>query len=253
LRDKTKGITNRTAGFPPARNDERKFIKTILMTAAGGPDVLQLCEVAKPELPSPHHVLVKLAAAGVNPLDTKLRAKPVYYPDNLPAILGCDGAGLVAEIGSAVTRFKTGDAVYFCNGGWAGNLGGGRAATPNTPYCTRNIVRRSATCRWSAALRWCCSPWESLVARQPAGRANHLIQPPRRGVGHIAVCRPSPRRIYRGNRGQRQGSRTGAWPRRGKIIRYKEQDFVRETLDWTGGKGADVVFDTVGGETFCAR
>ena len=98
-------------------------MKAILMTAAGNAGVLQLREIARPELPSAHHLRVKLAAAGVNPVDTKLRAKPAYYPDRLPAILGCDGAGTVEETGSAVTRFKPGDAVYFCNGGLGGNLG----------------------------------------------------------------------------------------------------------------------------------
>ncbi len=58
-----------------------------------------------------------LPRPGVNPLDAKLRAKPFYYPDKLPAILGCDGAGIVEKIGSAVTRFNEGDAVYFDNGG----------------------------------------------------------------------------------------------------------------------------------------
>jgi len=46
-------------------------MKAILMTTAGGPDVLQLREIEKPELPSPHHLRVKLAAAGVNPIDTQ--------------------------------------------------------------------------------------------------------------------------------------------------------------------------------------
>src|ERR1019366_2146231 len=92
-------------------------MKAILMTSAGNPDVLALRDIEKPELPSPHHLRVKLSAAAVNPLDTKLRAKPIYYPDRLPAILGCDGAGIVEKTGSAVTRFKVGDAVFFNNGG----------------------------------------------------------------------------------------------------------------------------------------
>lgn len=52
-----------------------------------------------------------------------MRTKPLYYPDRLPAILGCDGAGTVEEIGSAVTRFRAGDAVYFSNGGPGGEPG----------------------------------------------------------------------------------------------------------------------------------
>lgn len=58
-----------------------------------------------------------LAAAGVNPPDNKLRFTPAYHPEKLPALLGCDGAGVADAIGSAVTRFKIGDEVYFCNGG----------------------------------------------------------------------------------------------------------------------------------------
>src|SRR5512143_2257133 len=93
------------------------MMKAILATAPGTADVLQLRDVPTPELPSPHHLRVKLAAAGINPVDAKLRTKPAYYPDKLPAILGCDGAGIVEAVGSAVTRFKAGDAVFFCNGG----------------------------------------------------------------------------------------------------------------------------------------
>ena len=92
-------------------------MKATLMTAAGSAGVLQLHEIDKPKLPSPHHLRVKLAAAGVNPIDTKLRTKPVYFPDKLPAILGCDGAGIVESAGNAVTHFKVGDAVHFNNGG----------------------------------------------------------------------------------------------------------------------------------------
>ena len=98
-------------------------MKAIFATAPGSPDVLQLRDIPKPELSSPHHLRVKLAAAGVNPIDTKLRTKPAYYPDKLPSILGCDGAGIIEETGKAVTRFKVGDEVYFCNGGLGGNLG----------------------------------------------------------------------------------------------------------------------------------
>ncbi|MEO6422476.1 MAG: alcohol dehydrogenase catalytic domain-containing protein [Candidatus Nitrotoga sp.] len=60
---------------------------------------------------------VKLAAAGTSPLDTKLRTRPTYYPDKLPAILGCDGAGIVDAMSTGVTLFTVGDTDYFCSGG----------------------------------------------------------------------------------------------------------------------------------------
>ena len=167
-------------------------MKAILMTTAGNADVLQLRDIPKPELPSPHHLLVKLAAAGVNPLDTKLRAKPAYYPDKLPAILGCDGAGIVAETGSAVTRFKPGDAVYFCNGGLGGNLGDepgcyAEYTALHEEYCAAKPANLSL--EDSAALPLVLlTAWESLVERAnlQAGQTI-LIHAAAGGVGHIAV------------------------------------------------------------------
>ena len=55
-------------------------MRAILMTSAGTSDVLQLREIPLPQLPSAKHIRVKLAAAGINPLDTKLRSKTIYYP-----------------------------------------------------------------------------------------------------------------------------------------------------------------------------
>ncbi|MBI1887666.1 MAG: zinc-binding dehydrogenase [Nitrosomonadales bacterium] len=231
-------------------------MKAIFATASGGPDVLQLRDIPKPELPSPHHLRVKLAAAGVNPIDTKLRANPVYYPDKLPAILGCDGAGIVEETGSAVTRFKVGDEVYFCNGGLGGNLGdepGNYAeyATLHEEYCAARPANLSL--QDSAALPLVLlAAWEALVERGnlQAGQTV-LIHAAAGGVGHIAVQLAH-------HLGARIAVTVGDDKKAGlahglgaeKIINYREQDFVQEALNWTKGKGVDVVFDTVGGETF---
>jgi NADPH2:quinone reductase len=227
-------------------------MKAILMTAAGGPDVLQLREIAKPELPSPHHVRVKLAAAGVNPLDTKLRAKPVYYPDKLPALLGCDGAGVVEETGSAVSRFKIGDEVYFCNGGIGDEPGCyAEYTTLHEDYCAAKPANLSL--QDSAALPLVfITAWEALVERAHLlSGQTVLIHAGAGGVGHIAVqlARHIGARVavtVSDESKAEMAKRFGA----GKIIRYREQDFVREALNWTDGKGVDVVFDTVGGDTF---
>jgi len=231
-------------------------MQAILMTAAGNADMLQLREIARPELPSPHHLLVKLAAAGVNPIDTKLRAKPVYYPDKLPAILGCDGAGIVAETGSAVTRFKPGDAVYFCNGGLGGNLGDepgcyAEYTALHEEYCAAKPANLSL--EDSAALPLVLlTAWESLVERAnlQAGQTI-LIHAAAGGVGHVAVQIAHHLGAHIAvtvSDAKQAGLAHGLGAE--KIINYREQDFVQETLDWTQGKGADVVLDTVGGETF---
>ena len=92
-------------------------MKAILMNVPGGPEVLTAADVPVPVISTPSGVLVKIQAAGVNPLDTKVRMRNMYYPEKLPAILGCDGAGVVEAAGSAVTRVRQGDEVFFFNNG----------------------------------------------------------------------------------------------------------------------------------------
>lgn len=227
-------------------------MKAILMTAAGSPDVLHLREIEKPELTSPHHLRVKLAAAGVNPLDAKLRAKPVYYPDKLPAILGCDGAGIVEAAGSAVTRFKVGDAVYFCNGGIGDEPGCyAEYTTLHEDYCAAKPANINLA--ESAALPLVLiTAWESLIERAnlQAGQTI-LIHAAAGGVGHIAVQLAhhlGARIAVTVSDARKAGLVQGLGA--AKIINYREQDFVQETMGWTNGKGVDVVFDTVGGDTF---
>ena len=227
-------------------------MKAIFATAPGSPDVLQLRDIPKPELPSPHHLCVKLAAAGVNPIDTKLRTRPIYYPEKLPAILGCDGAGIVEETGKAVTRFKVGDEVYFCNGGIGDEPGCyAEYTTLHEDYCA--VKPANLGLQDSAALPLVLlAAWEALVGRASlqAGQTV-LIHAAAGGVGHIAVQLAH-------HLGARIAVTVGDSKKAGlahglgaeKIINYREQDFVQETLNWTRSKGADVVFDTVGGETF---
>jgi len=227
-------------------------MKAILMTAAGSPDVLQLREVPKPDLPSPHHVRVKLAAAGINPLDTKLRTQPVYYPDKLPAILGCDGAGIVDAIGNGVTRCKIGDAVYFCNGGLGDEPGCyAEYTTLHEDYCAAKPANLSL--QESAALPLVLiTAWEALVERVnlQAGQTI-LIHAAAGGVGHIALQLAhhlGARIAVTVSDEKKAGLAHGLGAE--KIIRYREQDFVQESLNWTNGLGVDVVFDTVGGDIF---
>lgn len=227
-------------------------MKAILMAAAGGPEVLAQYDLEKPELPSPHHVRVKLSAAGVNPLDTKLRAKAIYHPDKLPAILGCDGAGIVEKTGSAVTRFKVGDSVYFNNGGIGDEPGCyAEFTTVHEEYCAAtpsNVGLQDAAGLPLVLI----TAWEALIERAnlQAGQTI-LIHGGTGGVGHIALQLANhlgARVAVTVSDDKKEGLAQGLEAE--KIIRYKEMDFVVDTVDWTGGKGVDVVLDTVGGDTF---
>lgn len=231
-------------------------MKAILMTSAGGPEVLAQYDVEKPDLPTPHHLRVKLSAAAINPLDAKLRAKAIYHPDKLPAILGCDGAGIVEKTGSNVTRFKVGDPVFFNNGGLGGNQGGepgcyAEYTTLHEEYCAAppaNISLRDAAGLPLVLI----TAWEALVDRAnlQAGQTI-LIHGGAGGVGHIALqlARHLGARVaVTVSDDKKEGLAQGLEAE--KIIRYRERDFVADTMDWTGGKGVDVVLDTVGGNTF---
>lgn len=228
-------------------------MQAILMTRPGGPEVFEARSLATPELPSAHHILVRLHAAGVNPVDTKLRANGTYYPNRLPAILGCDGAGVVEAAGPQVTRFKPGDRVFFFQGGIGAESGN---------YATYNTVHEDYAASMPASLDFISAAaiplvlitaWESLFDRaqiKPADRV--LIHAGAGGVGHVAVqlARHSLARVA----ATVGDAAKGAFVRElgaEKVIEYKNEDFVQAVLDWTDGAGVDMTFDTVGGETFC--
>jgi NADPH2:quinone reductase len=227
-------------------------MKALLAIAAGGTEALQLRDIAKPELPTSHHIRVKLAAAGVNPVDTKLRAKPAYHPDKLPAILGCDGAGIVEAIGEMVTRFKIGDAVYFCNGGIGDEPGNyAEYTTLHEDFCAKAPTNLDLPTCAAIPLVW-ITVWEALVDRVnlQAGQTI-LIHAAAGGVGHLAVqlARLLGARIAVTVSDERKAGIAKQYGA-DKIINYKTQDFVQESLSWTHGKGVDVVFDSVGSETY---
>jgi len=83
---------------------------SIRQRSLGGPEVLELVDVPRPE-PGPTEVLVRVAAAGVNPVDWKVRARGGFLGEP-PFTLGWDVAGVVEELGRGVTRFAPGDRVF---------------------------------------------------------------------------------------------------------------------------------------------
>lgn len=227
-------------------------MKAVVMTATGDPEVLQLQDIPQPNIEKDTEILVRLKAAGVNPIDTKLRKRGTFYPDQTPAVLGCDGAGIVEAIGSAVSKFNIGDEVYFCNGG----LGG-----PTGNYAEYAVIDERFAAKKPASLSFAeaaaaplvlLTAWEALYdrARLQAGQ-KVLIHAGAGGVGHVAI-----------QLAKLQGAEvctTVGGEEKAEFVRqlgadlailYKETDFVQATLDWTDGEGADIVFDTVGGETF---
>ncbi|CAN5360863.1 NADP-dependent oxidoreductase [soil metagenome] len=94
-------------------NKASNFMKAIRIHSYGGPEVLKFEEAPLP-VPAKDEVLVKVHAAGVNPIDWKIRAGKMKnnIPVRFPLIPGWDVSGEVEEVGSSVLNFKKGDEVY---------------------------------------------------------------------------------------------------------------------------------------------
>jgi NADPH2:quinone reductase len=160
---------------------------------------------------------------------------------------------VVESAGAAVTRFKPGDEVYFYHGGIGGDPGN---------YAEYAIVHedfaatkpRNLTFAQAAAVPLVLiTAWESLFERVALQSGQTvLVHAAAGGVGHVAVqlARHAGARVAatvsskeKAQLAQRLGAELA--------IDYTRADFAQAALDWTGGKGVDAVFDTVGSATFC--
>src|SRR5256885_9985955 len=165
-------------------------MKAIRIPRYGGPEVLQYEDAPRPK-PQAGEVLVRVHAAGVNPIDWKVREGHMkdFWPHKFPLILGWDVSGTVEELGpdpAAAGRFKIGDEVYSLPD-----------PTRNGAYADYIVVRESELAlkpnslhhiRAAAVPLAALTAWQSLfdtAQLQPGQRL--LIHAGSGGVGHLAV------------------------------------------------------------------
>lgn len=201
-----------------------------------------------------HEVLIRVAASGVNPLDTKIRAGAAGHAQTqLPAVLGIDLAGTVEAVGSAVTGFAPGDRVY----GMTGGIGDVQGSLAQYAAVDADLIAKSPaqwTAREAAAVPLAAiTAWEGLVDRCAVGPGQRvLIQGGAGGVGHIATQLA----VYRGADVYATGSAAelDAITKFGATaIDYRAVTPAEYVETYTGGEGFDVIFDTVGGTTQIGR
>lgn len=227
-------------------------MRAVVMTGAGGPEVLELRDIPEPRIRSPRDVKVRLHAAGINPVDTKLRARGVFYPDALPAVLGCDGTGVVVETGPEVTRFAPGDEVWFCDGGLGADQGCYAEYKVVDEHVARRKPARLSFHEAAAAPLVLITAWEALRDRadvEPADRV--LIPGAAGGVGHVAVqlARLGGARVF-GAAGSPEKAELALALGAEECVLHRERDLVEAALEWSGGDGVDIALDTVGGDVF---
>ena len=228
-------------------------MKAVLLTAAGGTDMLKLTNLPDPVIENPEDVLVRIHAAGLNPVDYKLRQVGGFYPDRLPLILGCDGAGVVQAVGEAVTKFEVGDEVFFFNGGMGGDDQGNYAELTviHQDYLAAKPQNLSMVEAASVPLVW-LTAWEALFDRYSLQAGDTvLIHGGAGGVGYIAIqiAKSAGATVFTTISSEEKAEfarSIGA----DHCINYREENFVEKTLELTDGEGVSVVFDVIGGQVF---
>lgn len=201
----------------------------------------------------PGTVVVRIAASGVNPLDTKIRAGSAAHARvSPPAVLGLDLAGIVVEVGAGVEGFAVGDEVFGLTGG-VGDVQGSLAEYAAVDADLLATKPSTLTMTEAAALPLSIvTAWEGLVDRASVQEGQTvLIHGGAGGVGHIAVQLA----VARGATVFATG--TGPGLDRIRLLGAEPIDYRTTTVEEyvasaTGGDGFDVIFDTLGGATLDA-
>lgn len=215
-------------------------MKAIRVDAFGGPDVLRLEEVPNRQ-PGRGEVVVRIHAAGVNPVETYIRAGKYARLPELPYTPGNDGAGLIAQVGADVSEFKAGDRVYT-GGSLSGtyaefalckkeqvhplpvNISFAQGAAMGTPYATayRGLLQRAGA-----------KPGETVLVHGASG-----------GVGTAAVqlARAHGLRVL-GTAGSEQGITLAREQGAHEVFDHRAADHFDQIIKATGGGGVDVIVE----------
>ena len=223
-------------------------MKAMLLKSFGGPESFELRDLPKP-VPHAGQVLVRVHATSINPLDFQVRRGD--YPDlvPLPSITGHDVSGVVEAVGPGVTSFAPGDEVWYTPqifdgpGSYAEYHVAAEGIVGKKPPSLSHLEAASLTLVGGTA-------WEALIGRAALRVGESiLIHGAAGGVGHVAI-----------QLAKAMGAQVFTTVREANfefvrslgadvVIDYEKEDYVDKIMRETGGRGVDVVFDTIGGDT----
>lgn len=223
-------------------------MKALIIEEFGDPSIFKQINLSLPEVLQ-NHVLIRVAATSINPVDFKIRQGIVGdIAPHFPAILHGDVAGTVAAVGEGVDQFKVEDEVYACAGGVKG-LGGALAEYMLADASLVAQKPKSLTMAEAAALPLVSiTAWEGLIDRAKVHAGQKvLVYGSTGGVGHIGVqlAKWAGATVYALVSSDEKAAiarRLGA----DFTINYRQQPVEEFVEDHTSDQGFDVVFDTVG-------
>lgn len=219
-------------------------MKAIRIHEAGGPEVLKY-EEAPDLVPGPDQVLINVQASGVNFMDIGRRRGAL--PDQLPLTPGGEAAGIVTAIGDQVTDLAVGDLVGSSSaiGGYAEQALAPAARTVKLPQGTDASTGAAAllqgmTAHYLAHDSYPLKPGDKALVQAGAGGVGLLLiqMAKMRGAYVYATVSTEEKAAL--------ASSAGA----DKVILYTSQDFAEEISNDTAGEGIEVVYDSVGQQTF---
>jgi NADPH:quinone reductase len=219
-------------------------MRAIQVNEPGGPEKMQLVDVADPQ-PGPKQALVRLHAAGVNFIDVYFRMG--LYKADLPLSLGSEGAGVVEAVGPDVTEVAPGDRVAY--------------AMARGSYAQYAVVPASQLVKIPAHLDFPMAA-AALLQGMTAHYLTHSVYPLKSGdtcLVHAAAGGAGGLTVQMAKMLGARVFGTVSTEEKAQIARdhgvdeailYTQQDFEAEVKRLTGGRGVDVVYDSVGKTTF---
>jgi alcohol dehydrogenase len=220
-------------------------MKAAQINEYGGRDVVQVNDGVPKPIPGPGQILVAVQAAGVNPFDYKVREGQVRQMVELhfPATLGGDVSGTVVQIGSEVTGFEVGQAVY----GQAGALSGQGSFAEFTPVKASQLAAKPVNIDFVTAAAvplTGVSAYQALVDHlQLKSGQKILIHGGVGGIGSLAIQLAKHLGAYVATTAAAADTDFVKGLGADEVVDYKTQDFSELLHDY------DAVYDTVGGET----
>jgi NADPH2:quinone reductase len=219
-------------------------MKLIQITKTGGPEQMHLVDAPTPS-PGPNQALVKVAAIGVNFIDVYFRTG--LYKAELPFTPGNEAAGTVESVGPGVTDLKPGDRVAYAmhRGSYAEYAVVPSAVLVKLPDAVDFPTAAAAmlqgmTAHYLTHSTFPLKPGDKCLIHAAAGGAGRLA---------VQMAKMLGATVY-GTAGTDEKAAIAKSAGADETIVYTRQDFVEEVKRFTGGKGVDVVYDSVGLSTF---
>ncbi|HWP99682.1 MAG TPA: NADPH:quinone reductase [Vicinamibacterales bacterium] len=219
-------------------------MQAIVVRAFGAPEVLRLEDLPDPA-PGPGELLVRVRAAGVNPVDTYVRSGAYAVRPALPYVPGADGAGEIVAVGPGVAGFAPGDRVYF-SGTVQGHLFGAYASLAVCrPDQVRPLPARLSFAQGAAIGIPYLTAYRALV-QKAAARAGEtvFVHGASGGVGiatvQLARARGS---IVLGTAGSDDGLALVAAQGAAHVFDHRRADYLEAAREATGGAGPAVVVE----------